>query len=891
MGTTNHRTKRSSGAAIIVVAVAALALTPNVYAVGIDNDVVVPGTYQSPWNINGELYVGENLQGTLTIENDGAVSNNSGYIGLNQGSTGTVEVTGSASKWTNNNGLTVGSSGSGRLTISNGGTVSNIWNGYISLNPGSIGAVEVTGSGSRWINDNELIVGDYGTGSLTITDGGSTSNAGGFIGHNDNSTGTVKVTGNGSTWTNSGDLYIGSYGNATLTIEDGGSVSNTDGYIGAYTDSKGTVTVSGSGSTWTNSGDLAFGYKGSGQLTISNGGIVTATTVYLPYFAAQPQSSGTINIGSAAGDHAVAPGILNASAVIFGPGNGTLVFNHTGTADDNYEFAAPISGSNPGNVNVLAGVTTLTGLNTYSGATAISGGMLRAGIAEAFSAASDYDVANAGTLDANGLNQTLASLANGGTVMIGSQGSAGAVGAMLTVADDYTGNGGSLVLRTVLGGDNSMTDQLVVRNNTSGASVVTVQNAGGTGAQTIEGIEIISVGGVSAGEFTLAGNYIVAGAYTYRLHKNNQSGTDPNDWYLRSTLTPVDPVDPEPEYHVGSPAYEAYPQALLGLNGLSTLQQRMGNRRWAGAGNRGIAQGANAVTPDAPSEETRVQVDGNGVWARVEGGYSHLDPRFSTTDTRINQNVFKLQAGIDRLLSETRNGALIGGVSAQYVHGRTRTRSTHYADANVSTDGYGLAGTLTWYGDNDLYIDGQAQATWYGSDLTTTEPGRTHALVEGNDGFGYALSVETGKRIALDPQWSVTPQAQLVYSRVDFDAFTDVHGSRISLDRGESLQGRLGLMLDHQSSWQAGNGRMSRARVYGIANLYYEFLDGTAITIQDVSFASRQDRVWGGLGAGVSYNWNDGKYSLYGEGIVSTSLDSFADSYSLKGNIGFRARW
>ena len=43
----------------------------------------------------------------------------------------------------------------------------------------------------------------------------------------------VTVDGAGSTWTNSGDLYVGNYyGSGTLSITNGGSVSNANGYIG-----------------------------------------------------------------------------------------------------------------------------------------------------------------------------------------------------------------------------------------------------------------------------------------------------------------------------------------------------------------------------------------------------------------------------------------------------------------------------------------------------------------------------------------------------------------------------------------------------------------------------------------------------------------------------------
>lgn len=86
-------------------------------------------------------------------------------------------------------------------------------------------------------------------------------------------------------------------------------------------------------------------------------------------------------------------------------------------------------------------------------------------------------------------------------------------------------------------------------------------------------------------------------------------------------------------------------------------------------------------------------------------------------------------------------------------------------------------------------------------------------------------------------------------------------------------------------------GLLNRTHVYGIANLYYEFLEGTRVDVQGVSFASRNDRVWGGLGIGGTYNWDDDKYSIYGEGLVNTSLNNFGDSYSVAGQVGLRVKW
>ncbi|TCQ71315.1 outer membrane autotransporter protein [Ochrobactrum sp. BH3] len=495
-----------------------------------------------------------------------------------------------------------------------------------------------------------------------------------------------------------------------------------------------------------------------------------------------------------------------------------------------------------------------------------------------------------GTGDGSGVYSFSGDVTNAGTITTVDD----AVGDIIIIGGNYTGDGGQMLFDVVLGDDSSKTDMVVINGDTSGTTNVGVNNVGGTGAQTNEGIRIVEVNGASNGSFSLLGDYsvggkqaVVAGAYAYQLYKGGTSTPSDGNWYLRSQLKPTDPETPL--YQAGVPTYEAYPQALLGLNGVPTLQQRVGNRFWAGNGNKVIAQGADPVgSPYAAPEEASVAIEGSGVWGRIEGTHNSIEPRFSTSGTDYDQNVFKLQAGIDGLLSETESGKLIGGITVHYTHGKIDTSSV-YGDGEISTHGYGLGGTLTWYGENGFYLDGQGQVTWYKSDLDSVLANAN--LADGNKDFGYTLSLEGGKRFAIDPAWSVTPQAQLVYSNVDFDAFTDPFGARVSLDRGESLQGRLGLTLDHENSWQNDNGLLNRTHVYGIANLYYEFLEGTKVDVDGVSFASRKDRVWGGLGVGGTYNWDNDKYSIYGEGLINTSLNNFGNSYTIKGQVGLRVKW
>lgn len=469
----------------------------------------------------------------------------------------------------------------------------------------------------------------------------------------------------------------------------------------------------------------------------------------------------------------------------------------------------------------------------------------------------------------------------------------GVVGNSLVVNGDYFGQGGQVQLDTALYDDNSHTDMLLVNGDTSGNSYLKVVNVDGAGAPTVEGIKVINVSGSSAGAFSLLGDYIhdgqqavVGGAYAYKLYQGAPSTPSDGDWYLRSQIVSApQPQEPnEPLYQAGVPSYEVYPRLLLGLNGLPTLQQRVGNRYWNEAGSDASAASASS----APGTENGHLIENNAFWARAEGAHNEFDSQTSTSETDFRYNTYKLQGGVDGLLLENESGKLISGVAVHYTRGVADTYSRH-GDGDIRTDGFGLSGILTWYGQNGLYVDGQAQATLYNTDIGSKLT--SYSLEDGNNGFGHAVSIESGKRYAIDDQWTLTPQAQLVYSNVRFNDFDDVFGAAVSLDRGKSLQGRLGLSVDRENLWQDEHGMPKRAHVYGIANLYYEFMHRTEVSVEEVDLVNRIDRLWGGVGLGGSYNWSDDKYSIYGEGSVSSSLHNFGDSVAYKATVGFRMKW
>ncbi|WP_144421049.1 hypothetical protein, partial [Ahrensia marina] len=82
-----------------------------------------------------------------------------------------------------------------------------------------------------------------------------------------NASETVNGGGGGtqaSPWNIGDDLYVGEFSTGALTIENGGTVSNTAAYISVFSGGAGTVTVTGSGSNWTNTNELYIGNADTG---------------------------------------------------------------------------------------------------------------------------------------------------------------------------------------------------------------------------------------------------------------------------------------------------------------------------------------------------------------------------------------------------------------------------------------------------------------------------------------------------------------------------------------------------------------------------------------------------------------------------------------------------
>jgi fibronectin-binding autotransporter adhesin len=656
---------------------------------------------------------------------------------------------------------------------------------------------------------------------------------------------TVNIEGENSNWSNTEEFDLSILGDSLLNIRQGGSLDVAGGfYIAANAGSNAIANVSGSTSYIHSKTGTFVGSGGHGVLNINQNASVTEDSVVT--VAEELGSKGVINIGDGA-----TLGFLKTPVVIGGNGDAYMNFNHQASM----EFDAKLQG-NLTVSHLNTGTTLLNGVSDYKGETYINAGTLKAGGASVFSYQANYNVGGRGVLDLNNHDQNISNLNNNGLVRFGTN-----AGTSLS-ANNFNSNNGVLSLNSTLNDDASKTDILYIRGSSSGTGFITINKQNSVGAETKEGIKIIDVAGVSDAKFSLLSNNskngrpaIISGAYAYQLYQGSKSDPGNGNWYLRNTGY-GDPVVP----------YVVYPLALLGLYDLPTLRQRVGNRYWL-------------LDKDAESLKTKEQ----GAWVRVEHSTTRINPFHATVDNRYSQNISLLQAGVDHTFSEDEKGKKVGGINLQYANGDSKIRSNDFASGKIKSEMWALGLSGTWYGQDGFYMDNQALLGWHSSDISSQTT--SGDLVKKNKGLGYTLSSELGKKYRIDDDFAVSPQTQLIFSEARFDQFTDIHGTRVKLDKGKSLRARFGVALDKE--WSAD--QHEKRNVYGVANLNYEFLNGTRVDVGGVQFKNEKDRLWIEFGVGGLYSWNRNKYSVYGELSAAAGFHDPGSSHTLKAIVGFRA--
>ncbi|EKN9133824.1 autotransporter outer membrane beta-barrel domain-containing protein [Salmonella enterica subsp. enterica serovar Cerro] len=608
--------------------------------------------------------------------------------------------------------------------------------------------------------------------------------------------------------------------------------------------------------------------------------------------------TGTINPEDAS-EYLLTEGLSwNATATSATPAHGTFTLG----AGDSFEVTS-VLGDKTGNgdwdgkslTKLGAGKLTLSGANTYSGDTNVQEGTLwlsgdgtigEMGSQQAVNVASgatfggsngttvNGKVTNEGTLVFGDSEETGAiftlngDLINMGTMTSGS--SSSTPGNTLYVDGNYTGNGGSLYLNTVLGDDDSATDKLVITGDASGTTDLYI-NGIGDGAQTTNGIEVVDVGGVSTSDAFVLKNEVNASLYTYRLYWNESD----NDWYLASKAqsddddsggddTPSDGGDDggdvAPQYRADIGAYMGNQWMARNLQ-MQTLYDREGS------------QYRNA--------------DGS-VWARFKAGKAESEAVSGNIDMDSNYSQFQL--GGDILAWGNGQQSVTVGVMASYINADTDSTGNRGADgsqftSSANVDGYNLGVYATWFADaqthSGAYVDSWYQYGFYNNSVESGDAGS-----ESYDSTANAVSLETGYRydIALSNgnTVSLTPQAQVVWQNYSADSVKDNYGTRIDGQDGDSWTTRLGLRVDGKLY----KGSRTVIQPFAEAN-WLHTSDDVSVSFDDATvkqdLPANRAELKVGLQADIDKQW-----SVRAQVAGQTGSNDFGD---LNGSLNLRYNW
>jgi T5SS/PEP-CTERM-associated repeat protein len=376
----------------------------------------------------GGLVVGDAGNGTLTLNSGAKVTTSDDVvIGNSAGGTGSVTVSGDDTLLDDGGGLTVGAAGAGTIAINQGSV--EVSAGAITLGQSAKASGTLTLASSSLNLSGTLLVGDAGSGSLSVGNDGTLQAQNIALGEATNGSGTLSVGGDGA-GVQSSTLTIGAGGSGTMEVSEQGSLDTTGAAVlgtQALPSVQQQAAVNGA-AQWTVGSGLTVGKASSAALAITSGGQVFAGSVVL---GDQTGAAGTVTVS---GTVSSASGTV-VSSLFFG---GELVVGNAGTATLDVSQGGVV-----GSPTLAAGTVEVG---------AASGGV--------------------GTVSVSGVGSSL----NAAVLAVGGSGTAAGGAGMLSIGAGATADAGTVTVWSngtiALSGGHLMTDPITVRGEVSGYGTI-----------------------------------------------------------------------------------------------------------------------------------------------------------------------------------------------------------------------------------------------------------------------------------------------------------------------------------------------------------------------------------------------------------------------------------
>ena len=712
-----------------------------------------------------------------------------GYQGIN-GGTGTVNVMSSGAQYVNGGTGTVSTMSGGSQTIKDGGTgtVSTMLSGTQSISNGGVGSALGVLGGQQLINSGGIGYVESLTSNQVISSGG---------------TGIIETITAGEIW--------------TLTAGQTGIANSMSGGTQVMSGGTGTIDTMNNGLQWLFSGGTGtIDVMHDGMQDIRSGGTGTIDTMNAGSQFIASGGTGTVDIMS------------GGSQTIVSGAAGTINTMHDGMQAISSGCTGTVSAMNGGTQAVNSGGTALDtviagGTQLVSGGAVISGATLSAGIQQVYDGTNLNNITFAGGTQAvmsgaavsgmqvaNGV-QSIASGGSAADTVVSAGGSlqlsSGGIVSDLTLTSGTLAltksDGGSLNINGTLTANNAvinMTDSSVNRgihapayetlniDKLSGSGTTFVMDtdlAGETNSDKItitdadagtHYVQIKDLSKLNGIEVTGAHQQLLitdaSGKLTFEGKEFNAGGLwdiDPtlakqgNDWYLTKIAKTAN-NDTRVLLDAADNSY------ALWRNTNDSLRSRLG----------ALASG---------SEQS------DGIWARTQAG------RFSGDNYEGRYNLYQL--GFD----QAADAKSVYGAAVDYGDGTGSYDNGSGKDKLKSFSLYGV-----WTGGNGAYTNVTAR---YGMVSTDLESYGDYPDKAEYKQHAYSVSVEYGKRITLDKNWFIEPQAQFTLGRLGSISYTTDRGANGYIEGMNSAIGRIGFVMGQKIT--------GGSDIYLKADLLHEF--------------------------------------------------------------------
>ncbi|GAB3628773.1 BP1344/BB2830 family autotransporter [Pandoraea terrae] len=787
---------------------------------------------------------------------------------------------------------TVGSGlhrGAGMLGFNDGNQLTNTSTGIINTTGGFNDGMAINGNNGTLTNAGAIttngtqaygMAAEWGQSASPNADNNTFTNTGSVTTHGAAAR-AISVVGGHGTVNNSGTLLATGSGTAyTVYMQGNASLLNNSGHIEATGTGADAVVVNSLGTTFTatvnnmTGGEIVsrqrFGIRTTnGISTITNAGLVQS-------------DAGTAIAMGTLGHNTL---ILQTGSRIVGSADGgnmtnsQLILQGTGVADSPF--------SNFGKLLAQGTDWTWAGSGTFNTVQVQNGRFNLTGtIGGTTSVAAGTELAGTGTLTGD--------LTNAGTVHPGAGNATGA----LTVVGNYVGQNGTLAIDSALGNDSAPVSPLVLSTGAaSGNTTVSVRNLGGAGdLTTADGIPVVrAVNGATtaAGAFAL-GSRVSAGAYTYFLYRGGVSAGTADSWYLRSSVaaaplaafaasaapgvptiapqaapgtpplpTPDPGDDPVPTYRVEVPIYSAMPvlARAVGIAQLGTFHERQGQQ--------GLLD-----------EQGRLPA----AWGRVWGQASQLRAT-GTVTPQFDGTLGGVQVGHDLFASTNESGhrdhigVLAGWTGA---HGDITGFALGWHDTaagSLGVDAYSAGLYWTHILPAGAYTDMVLMGT-----SMQFSPKSASGINTSTRGKSFTASLETGWPLAIAPNLSLEPQAQVIWQRQSINDFDDGI-STVGFSNGNSGLARIGARLEANL-----DGPRGLLRPYLLVNLLHSFGAAGSVLFGGVTpITTGTSSTAAQFGVGMAGRVGKSA-SVYATVAYLTQLDATRQQ-TISGTIGLRWSW